>query len=123
MAGRPRFCAEQVAFNETVGERVKEARERVAMSTLEAAIRLEVDVSLWRKWEAGSRAIDAWRLVQIAKVLGCTASELLGEQRGAGGPLFGATICPACMGRGKSRNGQKCLRCNGNGRAYVGLDG
>jgi ribosome-binding protein aMBF1 (putative translation factor) len=74
-----RLRKSQRPMAEAIGARVKEARIRSGMSTMDLAIKSEVHLGTVHNLECGRTMPDIETLVAIAHALGVTVSRLVGE--------------------------------------------
>ena len=70
----------------TLGERIKETREKSGLSRKNVATSLDVSSETVARWERDERSPDALILVKLAAVLGVTATFLLGEPEAVSTP-------------------------------------
>ena len=62
----------------SVGERIREKRKELRLTTIEMGNILGVGASTVTNWETGIRNPSINMLSQLARVLGCTPNDLLG---------------------------------------------
>jgi transcriptional regulator with XRE-family HTH domain len=63
-----------------IGHRIKVRRVELGLRQQDLADRLGLQQNHISEWEKGSRAIRAEQLVRLAKVLGVSVAQLVGEQ-------------------------------------------
>ena len=63
------------------GQRVFERRETIGLTQAEVAEQLELSQRAYSSWERDAVAIRPERLTRLAKVLGTTVADLLGEAK------------------------------------------
>jgi transcriptional regulator with XRE-family HTH domain len=63
-----------------IGHRIKVRRAELGLRQQDLADRLGLQQNHISEWEKGSRAIRAEQLVRLAKVLGVSVAQLVGEQ-------------------------------------------
>lgn len=56
----------------------RKARERKGYTVQEAATRLGISITTLGSWENGKTSPTAQRVIDLCKLYGCTANELLG---------------------------------------------
>lgn len=67
----------------TLGEKIREARKAASLSTAKLARELDVDARTVARWQADDAMPSVMRLTQIAEVLGRPVSFFLDEQEEA----------------------------------------
>lgn len=72
-------------FYEELGSRIRDKREKKGYKTINqiclelAGYELDISESMFGKYELGTQKISAFRLLVVAKVLGCDVSDLMPE--------------------------------------------
>lgn len=68
------------AAGETFGQRIKRLRESAGLTQADLAEAAGVPLGTLRNWEQGTREPKAKILVRLARALGITTDELLGNE-------------------------------------------
>ena len=85
-----------MSINETVGQRIRQQREKLGLKQHDIAHALQVSPQAVSKWERGENAPDISLLVPLARLLGISTDNLLGYH--AESPdVFEATVCFAVI--------------------------
>ena len=58
---------------------IKSERNRLGMSQVELAEKLEVSESTIREWETGKRQLSVGKLLEMSELFGCTTDYILGR--------------------------------------------
>lgn len=93
----------------TLGEKIKSARKRCALSQEQLAQKLCVSRSAVAKWETGKGMPDVENLVQLARLLNVSVDSLLSEDGDGTSPVIRETYRLADYGRGCDKVKKHCM--------------
>ena len=77
--GRPKTTASERRQNVAIGTRLRDARLAAGLTQEDVARGLRLTADMIRNYEHGRCAIKLTRIVQLAKLLGCSVAAIMGE--------------------------------------------